>query len=168
MRLSLKLFCVTIAMSLSTHNALADECRGVVIKTIPGDDLDGKKGTMLELIHAYEGKPDGTPLTYGGHGGGIYPADHVKILNCTLRKIKTEPYFDLILRDTPENAHEILYQSIMNKLVDAGLDYANACNAASTYLEQPRKACSLMIKRALDGDPAAITIIRKTGICQPK
>ncbi|XAO72003.1 MAG: hypothetical protein AAYR33_03535 [Acetobacteraceae bacterium] len=56
----------------------------------------------------------------------------------------------------------------MNKLVDAGLDYANAGNAASSYLDQPRKACSLMIKRALNGDPAAIDVIRKTGICQPR
>ncbi len=87
---------------------------------------------MLELIHAYKGKPDGTPLTYDGHGGGIYPADHVKILNCTLRKINAELYFDLILKDTPENAHEILYQSIMNKRVESRLDYANAGNAASS------------------------------------
>lgn len=160
--------CHVMTGFLLLGTAYADECNGIVVKAIPEDKIGGKVETSLELIHAYEGKPDGTPLSYGGHGGGIYPADHVKILNCSRRRIASEPYFELILDDTPKNASEILYQRITQKLVDAGLDYANGGNAARTYLTQPRKACSLMIKRALDGDAAAVEVIRKTGICLPR
>lgn len=61
-----------------TAQAQADECKGVVTQDIPDNAYDGKAGTVIEQLHEYEGKPDGTPLTYAVHGGGVYPADHIR------------------------------------------------------------------------------------------
>lgn len=148
--------------------ALADECRGVVIKDIPGNDYDGKAGSIVEQLHSYEGKPDGTPLTYAVHGGSVYPADHIKILNCSIRKIATDPYYDLVLNNTSENADDIIMQKAQEKLSNMGIDNADASNAAYAYAKSPQSACGKMAARAIAGDTSASEFIMSAGVCQPQ
>lgn len=161
------LLATILACTIGVSPALGDECKGIVIKDIPGNDYDGKAGTIVGWLHENEGRPDGTPLTYAVHGGSVYPADHIKILNCTLHKTKEDPFYTLILDDTPENAHDILYQSVKQKLASLDMDLADASRAAEAYLSDPSSACGIMARRSLSGDPTAVSIIMDARICQP-
>lgn len=148
-----------------TAQAQADECKGVVTQDIPDNAYDGKAGTVIEQLHEYEGKPDGTPLTYAVHGGGVYPADHIRILNCTIHKISTDPYYELKLNNTSENADDIIMQKAEAQLLQMGMDNADASNAAYAYAKSPDTACGKMAARAINGDQSAASLILSGGIC---
>lgn len=157
---------IAIAMvTLSPPVAFADDCKGVLLSKIPGHAEYGNAGEIVEMLHEYEGKPDGTPLTYAVHGGGIYPADHIKILNCTISKTTTDPFYKLTLADTPENAYDILYQNTMDKLLALGLCNACASGVAEAYLKKPNGACGIMAARALHGDASAVDFLTDGSVC---
>lgn len=161
-----KYFLMSAMLLLANETpALADECKGVVTQDIPDNSYDGKAGTVIEQLHEYEGKPDGTHLTYAVHGGGVYPADHIRILNCTIHKISTDPYYELKLNNTSENADDIIMQKAEAQLLQMGMDNADASNAAYAYAKSPDTACGKMAARAINGDQSAASLILSGGIC---
>ncbi|WP_237914372.1 superinfection immunity protein [Acetobacter senegalensis] len=81
-----KIFMAVLVLSVADAiPASADECRGLVTKSFDGP-YPAKAGDIIEDLHQQDAKPDGSPLTYGVHGGGIYPADNIKLLNCHIVK----------------------------------------------------------------------------------
>ncbi|WP_025885526.1 hypothetical protein [Asaia prunellae] len=157
---------VGILALLAPTFAFADDCKGVLLSSIPDHPEYGKAGEIVEMLHEYEGKPDGTPLTYAVHGGGIYPADRVKILNCTISKTTSDPYYKLTLNDTAENAYDILYQKTTEKLLALGLCNACASGVAEEYLKKPNGACGIMAARALHGDTSAVDFLNDGSVCR--
>ncbi|WP_081880490.1 lysozyme inhibitor LprI family protein [Paenirhodobacter enshiensis] len=147
----------------------SDECIGRVINDI-GNDLGYpvKKGELIHMLHDYEGTPEGHPLTYAVHGGGIYPADHIQLINCSIRPIKTIPYYRLVLNDTPENANDIIAQRARSALSSMMMNSADAGNAADAYVNRPDSACGKLAARAIAGDASAAELIVQSRVCQPQ
>ena len=155
--------------SLSVTQAFADECRGLVVKEIPPNTPEGgspdavKQGTIINELHGNTGTKEGVPITYAVHGGYVYPADHIRLLNCTIQKLseqdiqKTEQEYaklgltqeqDDILRyrlkldNTAQNADDILIQAVDDRLVQLGFSEADASRAAYAYVKAPSATCS--------------------------
>ena len=172
----------TIFVSLSVSQAFADECRGLVVKEIPpntpdegGSPIAVKQGTVINELHGNTGTKEGTPLTYAVHGGYVYPADHIRLLNCTIQKLseqdvqKTEQEYvklgltqeqDDILRyrlkldNTAQNADDILIQAVDDRLLHLGFSEADASNAAYAYVKAPSEACNQWMGNLFKTAPA--------------
>ena len=163
-------FVAVFVSFLSVTQAFSDECRGLVVKEIPPNTPDEggspeavKQGTIINELHGNTGTKEGVPITYAVHGGYVYPADHIRLLNCTIQRLseqdiqKTEQEYaklgltqeqDDILRyrlkldNTAQNADDILIQAVDNRLVQLGFSEADSSNAAYAYVKAPSEACS--------------------------
>ena len=163
-------FVAVFVSFLSVTQAFSDECRGLVVKEIPSNTPDEggspeavKQGTIINELHGNTGTKEGVPITYAVHGGYVYPADHIRLLNCTIQKLseqdvqKTEQEYvklgltqeqDDILRyrlkldNTAQNADDILIQAIDDRLVQLGFSEADASRAAYAYVKAPSATCS--------------------------
>ena len=160
-------------------SASADEnCRAVLTRNISPDTdhfdgiYDAKKGSLVEYIHLQSINDDGSPHTFAVHGGGTYPADAIKLLNCHIERRKTDDglgfKYDTYLDDTPENAKEILRASVEGQLLALGVDEADASNASESYISHDGTACAQAVKSILAGNREMASVITGTQICQPK
>ncbi|MFB9941584.1 hypothetical protein [Gluconobacter oxydans] len=164
---------------IACQDARADQnCRAVLTRDIGSntDHFDGiedtKKGSVVEYIHLQSINDDGSPQTFAVHGGGIYPADAVKLLNCHIERHKTSDglgfKYDTYLDDTPDNAKEILRASVEDQLLDLGVDEADASNASESYISHDGTACAQAVKSILAGNREIASLITGSQVCQPK
>ncbi|WP_281649966.1 hypothetical protein [Novacetimonas hansenii] len=165
-------FAFLLAASTISFHAWADpNCKAVITKDLKGDgagQYETKKGSIEEYIALYKISDDGKPQSYSQHGGGIFPADAIHLLNCHLvKKMEgTTISYEIELDNTPENAKEIIRSNVEQKLVDAGMNYADASNASDAYVENPNSACGVATKKILNGASEMVDLVTSGGICQ--
>jgi hypothetical protein len=127
------------------------------------------KGDILDNANVFQTDKNGSPTAYASPGGYSYPAANFKLLNCHVAKIAL-PYpetgygYDLVLNNTASNANQIIEQSVFNQLVSAGVDEADAGNAADAYIHNPDTACGQAAKMILNGHTELVNGL--SSICQ--
>jgi len=161
---------VLICLGSTAPAWAAPNCEGTVLAPIPNDSYD-KPGDVISYLHLESINDDGSPATYAVEGGGIYPAQDIKLLNCHIDKKPTPDGtgfdYSLVLDDTPANAKEMIRSSVEDQLISDGMDDADAGNGASAYVEQPDSGCGQAVKMILQGNTEMVQIVESGGICQP-
>lgn len=160
------------------YPAWADEasgCIGVVISDYtPLEEGNGeypvKKGEKIEMLHEYEGDKSGNPLTYAVHGGSVYDANNIRLLNCHVeRRTKTsedDPGYTLVFNDIHERAATVLYDARFRAFEDAGVDYADSGNAAYAMAHAPNTLCAKAARKILAGNFTGVSQINDDRVCQ--
>lgn len=154
--------------------AYADSgCQGKATRNVSAiEDSNSilKKGETIGDLILYAVNESGKPSVYAQTGGYSYPASAIKLLNCHVVK-EVNPntpgfIYYLKLNNTPENASTILRVSIEKQLENAGMDDADAGNAADAYLNAPKTACGRAAKMILEGHTELVGAVDSGGVCQ--
>ncbi|QCE33466.1 hypothetical protein FAI41_07705 [Acetobacteraceae bacterium] len=146
---------LAVIFFLSPSLVFADICEGVAITQFK--DEGGNivhKGDPIERFHGDTFDKKGNPITYAQHGGYVWPADKVKLLNCHVEKTSKNGKIeaDIVLDDTPENQKEIKYQKAEAFLEDeTGLCNAQSSNAARAYAYEPESKVGRMTMIFING-----------------
>jgi hypothetical protein len=148
----------------ATANATDSICKAVALHATP--ETEGfyalKRGEMIDAITQYNVNKKTGVASFCSHGGGCYPAEALRLTNCTIYKSK--PQFvdadeisyglDLIRSEVPP---AVLRQNDVElKLLELGMCNACADNAAAFYVKMPGSRCATLVRQALEGDPSAI------------
>jgi hypothetical protein len=157
---------ITAALLASTAaNATDSICEAIVShSTAKTDDYSYplKTGQIIDAITQYNLNKKTGKASFCSHGGGCYPAEALRLTNCTINK--TKPQFadeteisyglDLIRSKIPP---EVLRQNDVElKLLDIGMCNACADNAAAFYVKMPASRCAALVRQALEGNPTAV------------
>lgn len=173
MKIQVSIMCIISGILLTHSEAFADaNCKAIVTKDIHSNmegQYETKKGEVIEYINLYKISDTGIPESYAVHGGGIYPSDSVKLLNCHIAKLMegTTIKYRIVLDDNAENSKEIIRSKIEDKLEELGMDHADASNASYAYINNPNSACGIATRDILNGSPGMVDVVVSGGICQP-
>lgn len=162
-----------LALCISSANA-ADICKAIALRDVAALDNPrsiipkGDYDTAITGLHM--NKVSGE-TSFCSHGGYCYPT-HVTVRKKTVEALRlTNCSVDRSLSD--DDGEEITYQMSVsrsavpvaqwrkdyldNRFLQMGLCSACADNVAQYYLTQSSSPCAKLTKRALEGDPTALT-----------
>lgn len=99
-------------------------------------------------------------------------AENYKLLNCSLKKLPSEPskldYVDkyiAILDPVKNSPNDLKFSSITDNLAALGMDLMSADNATLWYLRRPYSNCAMLVRDAMNGDEGAINNLLNSEKC---
>jgi hypothetical protein len=103
--------------------------------------------------------------SFCSHGGGCYPAEALRLTNCSIDKSKSDDFGDersygltVIRSKVPANV--LRQNDIELKLLALNMCSACADNAAAFYVKMPNSRCAQLVGQALKGNRVAIAKLR--------
>jgi hypothetical protein len=106
--------------------------------------------------------------SFCSHGGYCYPrfisiggklTEVLQLKNCRIggktSEDEDETRYSVDLDRLKNSQADLKYNDLTNTLLTMGLCTACAGNAAQYYLQKPSSECGLLVKSALEGDPAS-------------
>lgn len=124
-----------------------------------------KQGDVVDAITQYNVNKKTGVTSFCSHGGGCYPAEALRLTNCTIDKSKsfedddeTSYGLDLIRSKVPPD--KLRQNDVELRLLDLGLCNACADNAAAFYVKMPASRCAKLVLGALEGNPVAIANLK--------
>lgn len=163
----MKISTVATAFYLVVFPAAAhamDICEAVAVQTTTktGDfPYALKYGETVDAVTQYTVSKKTRAASFCQHGGGCYPAEALRLVNCAVQSKPFSEYDDEVIygldvirsRVSPTILKE--YDAAA-KLLELGLCYNCADNAAIVYVKMPSSICAKLVSEALEGNPAAI------------
>jgi len=150
----------------------ADICEAVALRNVhavedPTSML--KQGAHVTAVSQYVVDKKTGAKSFCSHGGYCYPVyvtvngqqvEALQLTNCAIDK--SSPYnsddeiiYSVVVIPSLVSAATLKYDDLDNRLLGMGLCSACASNAADLYIDKPNSACGQLVKRALEGNPAA-------------
>lgn len=152
--------------STAAANAIESLCEAVALHATAeaeGFQFSLKKGEIIDVITQYKINKKTGVASFCSHGGGCYPAEALRLTNCTIDKSTpqypddTEDFYyglDPIRSMFPP---DVLRQyDVGFKLRDLGMCSACADDAAFFYVKKPASRCATQVRQALEGAQTAI------------
>lgn len=150
----------------------ADLCKAVALRDVPAIESPRSiipKGGFDDSITGYNVEKDGGDAEFCSHGGYCYPThlhvgnqtvEALRLVNCTVDK--SHPYdegtkigYELVVNRATVPAAQLRRDDLDNRFLQMGLCSACADNVAQFYVSRPQSQCSILARRALEGDPVA-------------
>lgn len=159
-----------VALFTSTvANATDSICTAIALhSTTKTDDYPYplKTGEVIDAITQYNLNKKTGKASFCSHGGGCYPAEALRLTNCTVDKSKpqfideAEISYGLDLTRSKVPPDVLRQHDVELKLLDLGMCNARADNAAAFYVKMPASRCAALVRRALEGDPTAVNKLK--------
>jgi hypothetical protein len=127
-----------------------------------------KRGESIDAATQYNVNKKTGVTSICSHGGGCYPAEALRLTNCIVDKSKPtyedgdERSYGLTLIRSKVPPTVLRQNDVELKLLDLGMCNACADNAAAFYIKMPASRCANLVRRGLEGDPAAIEQLKDT------
>jgi hypothetical protein len=120
-----------------------------------------KRGETIDAVTQYNVNKKTGVASLCSHGGGCYPAEALRLTNCTINKSKPDVFGDEVSYGLDVTRSKVppavLRQNDVElKLLALGMCNACADNAAAFYVKMPASRCATLVRQALEGDPIAI------------
>jgi hypothetical protein len=149
----------------------SDLCRVVALVRVPSvEDPESvlAPGEIHDSVTQYNvSKRTGTG-SFCTHGGYCYPrfisiggqmTEALRLQNCQIGRKASEDTdetsYSVVLDRSKNSEADLKYNDLTDTLSSIGLCNACADNAARYYLERQKSECGLLVKSALEGDPAS-------------
>jgi hypothetical protein len=150
-------------------NATDSICAAIALRSRgAGEDTYAlKQGDRIDAITQYNVDKKTVAAKFCSHGGGCYPADALRLTNCSIDKSKprfsdeTELSYGLDVIRSKVPAAVLRQNDLELKLLDLGMCNACADNAAAFYVKMPASRCAALVRQALEGDPSAAKKLRE-------
>jgi hypothetical protein len=145
-------------------NAMVSICEAIAMRTTTKTEnlYALKQGQTIDAITQYNVDRKTGAASLCSHGGGCYPADALRLTNCSINKSKpqyvddNEVSYSLELIRSKVSPAKLRQNDVELKLLDIGMCSACADNAAAFYVKMPNSRCATLVRQALEGEPTAI------------
>jgi hypothetical protein len=158
-----------LTATTATANATDSICEAVAVHATTENDVFSyalKRGEIIGAITQYNVNKKTGVASLCSHGGGCYPAEALRLTNCTINKSKPqfvdkeEVSYGLDLDRSKVPPAVLRQNDVELKLLDLGMCNACADNAAAFYVKMPASRCATLVRQALEGDPTAVKTLK--------
>jgi hypothetical protein len=148
-----------------TANATDSICEAVALHSTVKTETFGyplRQGESIDAVTQYNVNKKTGETSYCSHGGGCYPAEALRLTNSYVDKSKVswedddEKSYGLVLIRSKVPPAQLRQNDVELKLLEIGMCNACAGNAAAIYVKAPESRCAKLVRKALEGDPAAV------------
>lgn len=162
-------FALALALTSASldGSSAADICKALALRDVPAYP----RGATVEAVTQYVVEKQTGKTSFCQHGGGCYPSEALRLINCTVGELNSDDGYELIYYldvDRSKNSKEDLrIDDVDNRLLEMGLCSACAGNVAMFYVKRPNSPCALLAKGALEGNPLAVDkLLKDPAYCQ--
>jgi hypothetical protein len=157
--------------SASSASSGSELCRVVALVRVPSIESPESAlapGEIHDSVTQYNVSKKTGAGSFCTHGGYCYPrfittgakmTEALQLQNCRIGgkafEGADETSYRVVLDRSKNSEADLKYNDLTNTLSSIGLCNACADNAARYYLQRPTSECGLLVKSALEGDPAA-------------
>jgi hypothetical protein len=147
----------------------ADICKAIALHdTVETEEFPYalKRGEIIDAVSEIAVNSKTGKGTLYAHGGGYYPAEALRLTNCSLSKPVPgaqsysgnldDVVYDLEVIRSKVPPAQLRIDDVDNKLLEIGMCYACADHAARIYVEKPASRIARLVRQALEGNASAI------------
>jgi hypothetical protein len=161
----------TSDQSASIGSSRSDLCRAVALVHVPSIESPESAlapGDVQDSVTQYNVSKKTGVGSFCSHGGYCYPrfisiggklTEVLQLKNCRIggktSEDEDQTRYSVDLDRSKNSQADLKYNDLTNTLLTMGLCTACAGNAAQYYLQKPSSECGLLVKSALEGDPAS-------------